>query len=141
MPPPILPRESERLAVLRELGVLDTPPEPAFDDLTGLARDLLGAPMAMVSLVDADRQWYKSAQGTDLRGTAREHAFCAHAIATEGLFEVPDARVDPRFADTPLVAGATGARFYAGVPLRVRGLPMGTLCVLDTRVRRLDDRE
>ena len=77
--------------------MLDTPPEPAFDDLTELARTLLDVPMAMVSLVDADRQWFKSAAGIALDGSPREHAFCAHAIAGDGPFVVPDARLDPRF--------------------------------------------
>lgn len=138
MPAPSLPRDQDRLATLRDLGILDTPPEPAFDDLTELARTLLGVPMAMVSLVDADRQWFKSAAGTELEGSPREHAFCAHAIAGTGTMVVPDALLDPRFVDNPLVTGAMRARFYAGVPLMVRGWPMGTLCVLDRRPRSLD---
>ncbi len=138
MPAPSLPREHDRLATLRELGILDTPPEPAFDDLTELARTLLGVPMAMVSLIDADRQWVKSAAGTELEGSPREHAFCAHAIAGTGPMVVPDALLDPRFVDNPLVTGAMRARFYAGVPLKVRGWPVGTLCVIDHRPRTLE---
>ncbi|MFN9776202.1 MAG: ATP-binding protein [Burkholderiales bacterium] len=138
MPAPSLPREQDRLATLRDLGILGTPPEPAFDDLTELARTLLDVPMAMVSLVDADRQWFKSAVGTELEGSPREHAFCAHAIAGAGPLVVPDALLDARFSGSPLVTGAMGARFYAGVPLRVRGWPVGTLCVVDHRPRTLD---
>jgi signal transduction histidine kinase/ActR/RegA family two-component response regulator len=138
VPAPSLPGEQDRLATLRDLGILGTPPEPAFDDLTELARTLLDVPMAMVSLVDADRQWFKSAVGTELDGSPREHAFCSHAIAGTGPMVVPDALLDARFADSPLVTGAMGARFYAGVPLRVRGWPVGTLCVVDHRPRTLD---
>jgi signal transduction histidine kinase len=140
-PPPIPLHERDRLAVLRELGILDTPPDPAFDSLTRLASEVLGMPIALVSLVDADRQWFKSAVGLAQRQTPRGQAFCAHAIAGEGLFEVTDAGADPRFHDNPLVTGEPGIRFYAGVPLHVDGQPVGTFCVNDRRPRRLDGRE
>jgi signal transduction histidine kinase/ActR/RegA family two-component response regulator len=137
---PILPDESRRLEVLRGLGVLDTPPHAALDDLTRLAAEVAETPIALLSLVDEHRQWFKSRVGLAASQTPREHAFCAHAIAQEAPLVVEDARVDPRFADNPLVTGETGFRFYAGVPLRVDGHAVGTLCVLDRRPRRLDDR-
>lgn len=130
---PALPdNEASRLARLRSLDVLDTPCEPVFDVITGMASRLLRAPIALLTLVDADRQWFKSHTGLEIRQTPRELAFCAHAIHGTGPFVVPDARLDERFADNPLVAGEPRMRAYAGIPLTsAEGLPLGTLCVID----------
>lgn len=131
-------REAARLDALHRLGVLDTPPEQTFDDLAWLAAALCEAPTGLVSLVDADRQWFKARCGLDADQTPRDIAFCAHAIRQTGVFEVPDAATDPRFAANPLVTGAPHIRFYAGAPLLGRdGHAYGTLCVIDTAPRTL----
>lgn len=128
--------EQERLARLREYGVLDTPPEPAFDRITALAADLFDAPIAAVSLIDADRQWFKSALGLTLRETPRAHALGDHAIRSAEVTVIPDARQDPRFAGDPLVIGSPSVRFYAGAPLAAAGgQRLGTLCVMDRSPR------
>jgi CheY-like chemotaxis protein len=133
--------EEARLAELHGLGVLDTEPEERFDRLTRIASAAMEAPIALVSLVDRDRQWFKSCIGLGAKETPREMAFCAHAILGEEVLVVPDTLVDPRFADNPLVTGDPRIRFYAGCPVRSAGdLPLGTLCVIDTRPRQLDDR-
>jgi len=139
--PPIPSDEAERLAVLRGLGILDTAADPAFDQLTRLAADVLDTPIALVSLVDRTRQWFKSRVGMSACQTPREDAFCAHAIAQDGLFLVEDALADPRFEANPLVRGDPFIRFYAGVPLRVHGRSVGTLCVIDSRPRSLSARD
>jgi len=132
--------ESERLRRLRRFGVLDTPPDPRFDRIVRLAARLLDCPIALVSLVDDKRQWFKAKVGLEAEETPREHAFCAHAILGDEVMVVPDAAADARFADNPLVAGGPGIRFYAGAPLWVGdGLSMGTLCVLDSKPRELDE--
>ncbi|MFZ4757606.1 MAG: ATP-binding protein [Burkholderiaceae bacterium] len=133
--------ETARLETLHGLSILDTPPEPAFDDLVRLTADLLRAPIAMVSLVDRDRQWFKARVGVPVSQGPREWSFCSHAIVTDALFEVADLRADARFRDNPVVAGESGVRFYAGVPLRVDGHAMGTLCVSDRVPRSLEVRE
>jgi signal transduction histidine kinase len=132
--------EEQRLAALAGYDVLDTPAEPAFDDLTRLASRLCQVPIAMVSLVDRDRQWFKSCVGLDDRETPRAVAFCAHAIQRESPLVVPDARADARFVDNPLVTGPPYIRFYAGFPLvDDAGAALGTLCVIDAQPRTLDD--
>jgi len=133
VPAPLYHDEPARLAVLREYGVLDTLPEPQFDDITFLASYICGAPIALVSLVDEVRQWFKAKIGTDMEGTPRDVAFCAHAILKpDEVFVVPDAHEDPRFATNPLVRAEPHVRFYAGAPLvSPEGLPLGTLCVFD----------
>jgi GAF domain-containing protein len=132
--------EERRLAALHALGVLDTPPEERFDRLTRLAAALFEVPVALVSLVDRDRQWFKSRHGFDLPETHRDASFCAHALHSEDVTVVPDARLDSRFADSPLVAGAPCARFYAGYPVRdADGACFGTLCLMDTRPRDFDE--
>lgn len=137
--PPLHPKEAERLESLRSYGILDTPHESAYDDLVRLAAALLDTPMAAVSLVDHDRQWFKASVGMDLTETPRNEAFCAYVAATGEPLIVPDALADPRFADFELVKG--GLRSYAGVPLVGRdGLPLGALCVADTRRRRFSSR-
>jgi PAS domain S-box-containing protein len=134
--PSIPPNEAARLAALASYQVLDTPPEPGFDGLTRLAALLLGVPIALVSLVDADRQWFKSRYGLDVPETPRRVSFCGHVVALEQPLIVPDALQDPRFEDNPLVTGAPGIRFYAGYPLRTPdGLVVGTLCAIDHKPR------
>jgi GAF domain-containing protein len=131
--------ERQRLNALWSHELLDTEPESAFDALTALAANLCGVPVAIVSLVDANRQWFKSEYGLDgVATTDREAAFCAHTILQAGVMEVPDARADVRFADNPLVTGKPGIRFYAGVPLvDADGFALGTLCVIDRKPGRL----
>lgn len=131
--------ESERLRQLRLYRVLDTAQERAFDDFTALAASICATPISLVSLVDQERQWFKSRVGLAATETPRAVAFCAHAIQRpEDLFVVEDARRDSRFASNPLVTGDLGIRFYAGAPLQVEGgAALGTLCVIDRRPRRL----
>ncbi|WP_229413220.1 PAS domain S-box protein [Massilia alkalitolerans] len=128
--------------MLDALHLLDTPPEPVFDRVTRLASRMLDVPMAMFSLVDADRQWFKSRVGMESAETPREYAFCAHAIGMSTPLVVQDALEDGRFSDNPLVNGPPRIRFYAGVPIRTTaGLAIGTLCALDTRPRTLSEDE
>ena len=133
------PAERARLAGLAELFILDTAPEPLFDSLVRLAAATCAAPMALLTLVDQDRLWFKAELGLGgLRESPRERAFCARAIESDDGLEVPDARDDPRFAANPFVSGEPGVRFYAGAPLVLpTGERVGTLCVLDTQARRL----
>lgn len=124
-------REHQRLTALRSLDLLDTPPEEAFDSLTDLAATLLRTRMAAVSLIDADRQWFKSNINIPAAETPRDVAFCDHAIRGPDVFFIPDALADPRFADNPLVTGPPNIRGYAGIPLREPGgETIGTLCVI-----------
>lgn len=128
--------ELQRLAALRDLELLDTEFEERFDNLTELARRVFDVPIALISLVDADRQWFKSRQGLDIGGTPRNVSFCTHAIQGQTPMVVTDASRDPRFQDNPLVVGPHHIRFYAGAPLRpVSGHAIGTLCVIDRRRR------
>lgn len=139
MPIPLPSNEADRLAALYELNVLDTAPEQDFDDIVALAATVCDVPMALVSLIDIDRQWFKAKIGTDLTETPRDLSFCAHAILSRDLLVVPDAREDARFADHPAVATADGFRFYAGAPLITSdGFALGTLCVVDKEPRKLD---
>lgn len=134
--PSLHAREDDRLKRLRELGVLDTPPEESFDRIVRLAARLFGTPISLVSLVDADRQWFKARLGLEAAETGRDISFCGHAVANDALLIVEDASRDVRFADNPLVVGPPGIRFYAGAPLRsADGLPLGTLCVIDRAPR------
>lgn len=138
--PPLPTTEPERLRKLRELRVLDTPAEETFDALSRMAADLAGTPIALISLVDDRRQWFKARVGVEVAETSRSISFCGHALLGDSLFEIEDAAVDPRFADNPLVRGEPGIRFYAGMPLVMPGgEAIGTLCVIDRRPRRLDD--
>jgi PAS domain S-box-containing protein len=139
---PMPGREAERLQALQSYGVLDTPPDAALDDLTGLASRLCRTPMALISLVDQDRQWFKSRVGVELSETARSVSFCAHAILGDGVTVVEDALSDPRFSSNPLVTGDPGIRFYAGAPLKTAdGHALGTLCVLDREPRGLTEEQ
>ena len=128
--------DRERIEALQALGLLDTPPEAAFDRITRLAAAVMRTPVALVSLVDESRQWFKSRQGLDLESTPRDVAFCAHAILRDDVLVVLDATKDPRFRNNPLVTGEGHLRFYAGAPLMTRdGFRVGTLCVIDTEAR------
>jgi PAS domain S-box-containing protein len=132
------PQEAARLEALRSYAALDTASEEAFEDLVGLAAEICGTPISLISLIDENRQWFKAATGTDLKETARGDSICAHTILEKGLFEVRDTTQHPIFRANPYVAGEPGLRFYAGVPLETpQGLPIGTLCVLDTVPREL----
>jgi signal transduction histidine kinase len=139
MQAPLPQNETDRLAALYSLDILDTDSEQDFDDIVKLASKVCDAPMSLVSLLDVDRQWFKASVGTDLTETPRDLSFCAHAVLGSDLLVVPDATQDARFADNPLVSGAEGVRFYAGAPLiTTDGYALGTLCVIDKEPRRLD---
>ncbi|MEM9694328.1 MAG: GAF domain-containing protein [Myxococcota bacterium] len=135
---PIPDNEAARIAALHALELLDTDPDERFDRVTRAARTLLGVPMALVSLIDSDRQWFKSKCGLDADQTGRDVSFCGHVVANNQLLVVPDARLDDRFATNPLVTGPPHVRFYAGHPVWSEdGLPLGTLCVIDVQPRSL----
>lgn len=141
MPPaPIPDNEQERLTALRSYEILDTSCESAYDNIAKLAAQILGCPMATVSLVDADRQWFKARHGLPVTETPRDHAFCAYTILSDEPLIVPDAMCDPRFVDSPLVTLDPGIRFYAGIPLVNRdGFALGALCVQDCQPRTIDE--
>lgn len=138
LPPP---NEAQRLDRLRRFGVLDTLPQEAFDHITALASAICGTPIALISLIDQDRQWFKSRVGLDVQQTPREVAFCSHAIHhPQDIMEVKDATLDERFRDNPLVTGAPDIRFYAGMPIVTDdGFALGTVCVIDRQARQLDE--
>ncbi len=140
MSPPRIPEDdAARVRRLRALELMDTPPEPSLDVFTRLAADVAGHPIAMVCLIDQDRQWVKSAFGTLAAvQSSRDQSFCGHAILSSGVFEVADARIDPRFRDNPSVTGGLEVVHYAGVPLCMPdGEQVGTLCVVDHQPRTL----
>ena len=139
---PLPSDEPQRLESLRRLGILDTEPEERFDRITELACSTFDVPIALVSLVDTDRQWFKSRQGISATETPRDTALCAHAILHDDILQVADALTDPRFAENPLVLGSPRVRFYAGVPLKLSdGSRVGTLCVIDHTPRTLDGQQ
>lgn len=134
--------EQERLAALYQLLLLDTPPEKRFDTIVEFAASEFEAPICLISLIDHDRQWFKARFGLPVCSTARDISFCAHAILQPDIFVVEDAHQDPRFADNPLVTSEPHIRFYAGAPLTLpTGEAVGTLCVIDTKPRQLDEVE
>jgi diguanylate cyclase (GGDEF)-like protein len=140
--PPTPENEPMRLATLRSLSVLDSQPEERFDRLTRMAKRMFRAPIALVSLIDENRQWFKSCDGLSVSELPRETSFCGHAILGNDVFLIEDALKDERFADNPLVTGEPHIRFYAGCPLRaVNGAKMGTLCIIDTKPRAFDDED
>jgi anti-sigma regulatory factor (Ser/Thr protein kinase) len=134
----VQPDETARLAALRRYRILDTEPERAFDDLALLASQICGTPIALITLLDADRQWFKARRGIAATQTSRAVSFCSHAIQQHGLFIVHDTREDKRFRDNPFVTGGPFVRFYAGAPLVTPdGHALGTLCVIDRVPRTL----
>jgi diguanylate cyclase (GGDEF)-like protein len=137
METPLTPEnETERLCSLHALNVLDTPAEERFDRVTRLAKSLFNVPIALVSLVDENRQWFKSCLGVDASETSREISFCGHTILQNSVFVINNALLDARFADNPLVTGPPNIRFYAGYPLTsYDGHNMGTLCIIDDKPR------
>ncbi|MDC7684945.1 ATP-binding protein [Asticcacaulis sp. BYS171W] len=132
---PLTDPESLRLRALRELDILDSEPDPRFDEVTRLAAELFEVPITAVSLVDSERQWFKSSVGLEVCETSRDVAFCEYAIRNDAVMIVPDATQDARFKDNDLVTGDPGIRFYAGAPVRFDGVLVGTLCVIDTKPR------
>ncbi|MEP3374620.1 MAG: ATP-binding protein [Maribacter dokdonensis] len=135
----IHPKEKERLALLDSYSILDTLPEKDYDNLTQLAAEICQTPISLITLLDDKRQWFKSHYGLETSETPIEDAFCAHAITSdEPIFTTEDAREDSRFQNNPLVTGDPNIVFYAGIPLKnANGLPLGTLCVIDNKPRKL----
>ena len=130
--------EDARIAALRDLEILDTPPEERFDRITKIAQILFDVPIALVSLVDVNRQWFKSCVGLSARETPRSMSFCSHAILEEDVMTIEDAKNDERFVDNPLVTGDPFIRFYAGKPIKgPTNQPIGTLCIIDKTPRKL----
>jgi GAF domain-containing protein len=132
---PLPPNETERIAALHALNILDTPPEERFDRLTRITRRAFHVPIALVSMVDTSRQWFKSSGGLSFCETSRDISFCAYAILDEDILHVENATKDERFSDNPAVKGEPKIRFYAGCPLRVNSFKMGTLCIVDRKPR------
>ncbi len=142
MKAPDLPQnELIRLKTLKSLNVLDTAAEERFDRLTRMAKRLFGVPIALVSLVDENRQWFKSCIGLDVSETSREISFCGHAILEDGIFLIDDTEKDNRFSDNPLVLNPPFIRFYAGCPLTVHNQRLGTLCIIDQRPRQFSEED
>lgn len=139
MQAPAKPSNEElRIETLRQFLILDTPPEERFDNLTRAAAAFFRVQIAVVSLVDVNRQWFKSACGLDAKETPRDVSFCGHAILQDDVMVVPDTLLDERFIDNPLVTGEPKIRFYAGAPLKARnGVNVGTLCLIDREAKNL----
>lgn len=137
------PLENQRLEALAHLKIMDTLAEREFDEITLIASQICQAPIALISLVDNSRQWFKSKVGLSATETPKDIAFCSHAILQEDVFEVPDSSKDERFFDNPLFTGAPHVQFYAGAPVKdpVTKLPIGTLCVIDSKPRQLDEKQ
>ena len=143
MKKPDIPQdEAVRLKTLRSLNILDTSSEERFDRLTRMAKRMFNVPIALVSMVDENRQWFKSCIGLSVSETSRDISFCGHAILGDDIFVIPDATKDERFADNPLVLNEPYIRFYAGCPLRFTdGSKLGTLCIIDQKPRTLSDED
>ena len=134
--------DKERLAALRQLLILDTPPEERFDKVVQFAATEFDMPVVLLTMVDQNRQWFKAQVGLDVCETGRDVSFCGHAILQDDIFLIPDARADERFADNPLVTGPPFVIFYAGAPLATTsGFNVGTLCLIDHEPRELDATE
>lgn len=134
--------EEQRIKNLLDLEILDTPPDPQFDSIVKMAQRLFDVPIAVVSLVDSDRQWFKAKIGLDACETHRDVAFCAHAILKNDVMVVEDATQDPRFCDNPLVTGELGIRFYAGAPLILEDcIRIGTICLIDKKPRKFSEED
>ena len=132
--------EEQRLAALGRYEILDSIPERAYEDLLAIAAGICGTPMGAISMIDSERQWFKAQKGLSIQETSRDVSFCAHAILGDGVFVVPDARMDERFHDNPLVTGNPGIRFYAGAPLVSKGgEALGALCVIDDQPREISE--
>jgi len=141
-PSTIPPNELERLAAASRYNILDTPPDGAFDRITALAARFLNVPIAIVSIVDYDRIWFKSHHGLEVQQIRRDPGLCASAILHNEVYTVLDAKVDPRTLTNPLVAGEFGLRFYAAAPLRTKdGFALGTMCVIDCQPRQVTEVE
>lgn len=139
IPPPLSPDEPIRLEALRSLNIVDTPLEERFERITRMTQRLLGVKIAAISLVESDRQWFKSIQGCDTKETTREISFCGHAILQDDIFVVENADEDERFKDNPMVTGEPYVKFYAGCPIKIDGgARIGMLCVNDDKPRELD---
>jgi len=135
-------KEEARLLALQSLQILDTPIEERFERITRLAARTFDVPMCAISCIDHNRQWFKSIQGVNLCQTARDISFCQRTIESDGIFEIQDARIDPRFCDNPLVIGDLGLVFYAGVPIQSFDCqPIATFCIIDTKPRELSDND
>lgn len=134
------PRQADRLAQLRQYGILDTPREEEFDEIVQLVADICEAPVAVLNFIDAERQWFKAEVGLGIRTTPLDTSLCSHVILEQSFVEIPDTLADPRMSDNPLCLAENGFRFYAGAPLLSEGgLPLGTLCILDRRPRTLTE--
>ncbi len=134
--------EKTRVDSLRALNILDSSPEERFDRITRLAKRMFGVPVALVSLVDADRQWFLSSFGLEVKETPRDISFCGHAILGDEIMTVPDTALDPRFNNNPLVVDAPNIRFYAGCPISIpNGSKLGTICLIDQSPRGFDDED
>jgi GAF domain-containing protein len=141
-PYPIPANESARLALLQELAILDTAPEPLYDDIAKLAAAICGTPMAIINFVDADRQWGKALVGMDSSEAPREASFCARTIVTDGgMLVVPDTLNDPAWTDNAMVVGDPNLRFYAAAVIVAEDLALGTVCVADTEPRELSEEQ
>lgn len=139
---PIPDNDKERLAALRELLILDTPPEERLDKVVQFAAQEFDVPVALISLIDENRQWFKARVGLDMCENRRDISFCGHAILQSDIFVIPDSRADERFADNPLVTEPPHVIFYAGAPLLMpSGYVIGTLCLIDRQPRNLDKTE
>lgn len=140
---PLPPDEEHRMNVLRQLDILDSSAEASFDHITNWGRRTFKVPICVITLVDSNRQWFKSCYGLGVNQTGRDEAFCSHAIMPDApdVFEIPDALADVRFAKNPLVIGAPHIRYYAGAPLLFEGHKMGTVCIIDTEPRAALDAE